>query len=117
MWRGGRGLTRNIETKAVPVLIDSYMNILVLNSGSSTLKFQLIATGGGRVGKADHYGRFHTTCIRYPNHEEVLIARDTLKFIESSEAARQDDECAGTLHEHDFAGKKVMKKVCSRESR
>ncbi len=37
------------ETQAEPARIDSHMNILVLNFGSSTLKFQLIATDNDRI--------------------------------------------------------------------
>jgi hypothetical protein len=72
MWRGGRGLTRNIETQAVPVLVDSYMNILVLNSGSSTLT--VTSDEGGSMGslsrhyQVDRIGRHSTSNSRSGRH-------------------------------------------------
>ena len=42
-------LLETAETRAEPALIDSHIKILVLNSGSSSLKFQLIATDIERI--------------------------------------------------------------------
>jgi acetate kinase len=53
------------------------MNVLVLNSGSSSLKFQLIATDAGRISTDD--SSLHAFVI--PTDEELLIARDTVRCI------------------------------------
>src|SRR6516164_1126266 len=46
MWRTGRGLTRDTRK---PRSEKPHMNILVLNSGSSSLKFQVIGTDPDRI--------------------------------------------------------------------
>ena len=53
------------------------MNVLVLNSGSSNLKFRLIATDLGRISRSDS----SLNGIVTPTDEQLLIARDTVQCI------------------------------------
>jgi len=56
--------------------------VLVLNSGSSSVKFALVNPGSGHPGT--------TVALVVPTDEELLIARDTARLVAPVAAAGRD---------------------------